>query len=144
VALKDKGFALDALSDLRGKRIGARQGYRYPLLDGKQGMTLMRYSTDGEMLRSLLFGETDVIVLSAVSDIFALRSEGIMKRLVILNKSVGTVPLVAAFSKKQFTRAETDAFNKALAEFRQGPQWKAILERNGLSDLVQAWPMITQ
>lgn len=144
VALKEKGFPLKSLSDLQGKRIGARQGYRYPSLEKKAGVQLTRYSTDGEMLRALLFGEVDVILCSAISDIFALRSEGVMKRLVVLDKAVGAVPVVAGFSKTAFSKADLDAFNAALAQFKQGSQWTKILEQNGLADLAQPWPMITE
>jgi len=142
VALKDKGFALKSLSDLAGKRLGARQGYRYPLLENKSGMKLERYTTDGEMLRALLFDQIDAILFSAISDIFALRSEGIMKRLVVLDKAVGSVPFVAAFSKSSFSEQDLQTFNKALADFKRGSQWKQILESNGLTDLSEPWPMI--
>lgn len=117
IALKEKGFTLQHLGDLKTKRIGARQGYRYPLLEKKSGVNLMRYSTDGEMLRALLFGEVDVIICSAISDIFALRSEGVMKRLIVLDKAVGEVPMVAAFGKGSFSKSDLDAFNSVLAEF---------------------------
>jgi len=144
VALKDKGFALKGLADLNGKRLGARQGYRYPMLENKPGLKLERYSSDGEMLRALLFDQMDAILISAISDIFALRNEGIMKRLVVLDKSVGSVPFVAAFSKANFTDQEIQTFNKALADFKQSPQWDKVLERNGLADLYKPWPMITE
>ena len=145
VALKDKGFALKSLDDLRGKRIGARTGYRYPLLENsKSGSALLRYSTDGEMLRALLFGQVDVILCSAIADIFALRSEGIMKRLVVLDKAVGAVPLVAAFAKSSMSKAELDTFNSALAAFKKSSQWTESLERNGQADLFRSWPSITQ
>lgn len=144
VALRGKGFTLKSLADLKGKRLGARQGYRYPMLEDKSGMKLVRYTTDGEMLRALLFEQVDAILFSAISDIFAMRSEGIMKRLVVLDKAVGTVPFVAAFSKASFTEQELQAFNKALAEFKSGPQWEQLLERNGLADLSRPWPMVTE
>jgi ABC-type amino acid transport substrate-binding protein len=144
VALKDKGFALKDLGDLNGKRLGVRQGYRYPMLENKSGMKLERYTTDGEMLRALLFDQVDAILLSAISDIFALRSEGIMKRLVVLDKAVGSVPFVAAFSKSKFSDQELKVFNKALADFKRSPQWEEVLESNGIADLYKPWPMITQ
>lgn len=144
VTLKDKGFNLSRVSDLRGKRIGARTGYQYPLLDKDPGIQLMRYNSDGEMLRSLLFGVVDVAIISAISDIYAFRSEGIMTRMEILNTSVGAVPLVAAFSKKHFSKESVDAFNQALAKFKQSPEWQELLEKNGLADLVKDWPMVTE
>jgi len=144
VALRDKGFSLKTLADLKGKRLGARQGYRYPLLENKPGMTLMRYTTDGDMLRALLFEQVDAILFSAISDIFAMRSEGIMKRLVVLDKAVGSVPFVAAFSKAQFSEQDLKLFNKSLADFKSSPKWVQLLERNGLADLSKPWVMITE
>ena len=144
VTLKDKGFSLSKVSDLRGKKIGARAGYQYPLLDKDPAIRLQRYQSDGEMLRSLLFGNVDVAIISAISDIYAFRSEGIMMRMEILTTSVGTVPLVAAFSKKHFTKESVDAFNQALATFKQSPEWQEILEKNGVADLVKDWPLVTE
>ncbi|TSA11341.1 MAG: hypothetical protein D4R74_13325 [Betaproteobacteria bacterium] len=144
VTLKDKGFDLGKVADLRGRRIGARTGYQYPLLQKDPGIVLQRFQTDGEMLRALLFGAVDVVIISAISDIYAFRSEGIMTRMEILKTSVGTVPLVAAFSKKQFTKESVDAFNRALEEFKNSPEWQDILERNGVADLVRDWPMVTE
>ncbi len=100
--------------------------------------------TDGEMLRALLFEQIDAILLSAISDIFAMRSEGIMKRLVVLDKAVGAVPLVAAFAKSSMSKAELDTFNSALAAFKKSSQWTESLERNGQADLFRSWPSITQ
>lgn len=144
VTLKGKGFDLAKVSDLHGKKIGARVGYQYPLLEKDQDIQLLRYPTDGEMLRALLFGQVDVAIIAGISDIYALRSEGIIMRLEILKTSVGVVPLVAAFSKKSFTRESVDAFDQALVSFKQGPEWQAILERNGMSDLVKDWPLVTE
>jgi ABC-type amino acid transport substrate-binding protein len=144
VTLRDKGFALKKLADLKGKRLGARQGYRYPMLENKPGIVMERYTTDGEMLRALLFEQIDAALFSAISDIFAMRSEGIMKRLLVLENAAGSVPFVAAFSKVHFTQRELQDFNKALAEFKRSPQWEEVLERNGLADLSRPWPMITE
>lgn len=144
VTLKDKGFALKRVSDLKGKRLGARQGYRYPILENKPGIVFERYTTDGEMLRALLFEQIDAMLFSAISDTFAMRSEGIMKRLLVLDKSAGSVPFVAAFSKDHFSQQDLLEFNKALAEFKRSPQWGQVLERNGIADLSKPWPVITE
>jgi ABC-type amino acid transport substrate-binding protein len=144
MTLKDKGFVLNRLADLKGKHLGARQGYSYPTLENKQDFMLERYATDGAMLRALLFEEIDAILFSAISGSFAIRSEGIIQRFIELEKAVGTVPLVAAFSKDHFSQQDLQDFNKALAEFKRSPQWEQVLERNGLSDLIKPWPLITE
>jgi ABC-type amino acid transport substrate-binding protein len=144
VTLKDKGFNLAAVSDFQGKKIGARIGYQYPLLEDAKNIELIRYRTDGEMLRSLLFGTTQVAMVSGTSDIYAMRSEGIMTRLEILKTSAGVVPLVMAFSKKLFDKARVDAFDAELRAFKTTPEYDAILERNGMADLVKDWPILTK
>lgn len=144
VTLKDKGFSLKRVADLKGKRLGARQGYRYPMLENKPGIVLERFSTDGEMLRALLFEQIDAMLFSAISDTFAMRSEGIMKRLLVLDNAAGSVPFVAAFSKTHFSQQDLQDFNKALADFKSSPQWVQLLERSGLTDLSKPWPMITE
>lgn len=73
------------------------------------------------MLRALFFGQVEVIIISAISDLYAFRSEGIMTRMEILKTSVGTVPLVAAFSKKIFTKGSVDAFRVWMPSTRN---WK--------------------
>ena len=140
--LRGKGFELNTMSDLRTKRIAARLGYRYPVLEKDTSLKLTRYRTDGEMIRALLFGDEDVAIMSGVSDIHALRAEGIMSRLEVLKAAVGVVPLVAVFSKTRFQAEDVQRFNQELAKFKQGPEWKTILDRNGLADLVRDWPML--
>jgi ABC-type amino acid transport substrate-binding protein len=142
VTLKGKGFPVALVSDLNGKTVGGRTGYRYPLLENDSGVRLERYRTDGEMLRALLFGKIDVAIIAGISDVYQFRSEGILKRMEILKKAVGAVPLVAVFSKKKFSKEQVDAFNQALAAFKQGPEWQQILEHNGMEDLVKDWPLV--
>ena len=140
--LRGKGFELNAMSDLRGKRIAARQGYRYPLLEKDASLNMIRFRTDGEMIRALLFADADVAIMSGVSDIHAFRAEGIMSRLEVLKSAVGVVPLVAVFSKKRFKAEDVERFNQELAKFKEGPEWQTILDRNGLADLVHDWPVL--
>jgi ABC-type amino acid transport substrate-binding protein len=143
VTLKGKSFPLARVADLRGKRIAARQGFQYPLLEQDPTLQMQRHATDGEMLRSLLFGASDVAIISGISDIYTFRSEGIMKRLEVLPSSLGAVPLVAAVSKAVFSKEDVDAFNAALAQFKLSSAWQETLESNGLADLVLDWPVVS-
>lgn len=144
VTLRGKAFSLSKVSDLRGKKIGTRTGYQYPLLEKDPSIELQRFQTDGEMLRSLLFGQVEVVIISAISDLYAFRNEGIMTRMEVLKTAVGTVPLLAAFSKKRFTKENVDAFNRELVSFKQSPAWPELLEKNGMADLVKDWPMVNE
>lgn len=142
VTLKNKGFNLSKISDMYGKKVGARVGYQYPLVESEKQIELLRYQTDGEMMRSLLFGETDLVLIAGISNIYTFRSEGIMTRLQVLKTSVGVVPLVVAFSKDRFSKENVDTFNSELAKFMKSDEWENILESNGQADLVKDWPMI--
>lgn len=144
IAPKGKAFALNRLADLQGKRIGVRAGYQYPLLDRDAALQVVRFQSDGELMRALLFGQVDAAVISAISDVYAFRAEGIMPRLEVLKMAVGSVPLVAAFSRQQFSREQVDAFNRALVEFKRRREWQQILERNGVADLVKEWPLVSE
>lgn len=144
VTLKNKGFNLSTISDLRGKKVGGRVGYQYPMVEKDKQIQMLRYQSDGEMMRALLFAEIDLALIAGVSDVYTFRSEGVMTRLDVLKTSVGMVPLVAAFSKKHFSKESVAEFNKQLASFIGGEEWQAILESNGQADLVKDWPMLAQ
>ncbi|MBS4098741.1 MAG: ABC transporter substrate-binding protein [Sulfuricella sp.] len=140
--LRNKTFPLARIADLYGRKIGARVGFRYPMLDGDQGVTIARYRSEGEMIRALLFGEVDGILISSVTEINVLRTEGMISKLDILPIAVDRVPLIAAFSKKSFSADEVRDFNVHMDSFKKGPVWAAILNQNGLADLVRDWPLI--
>lgn len=142
--LNNKGFRLDKVADLDGKSVGARLGYLYPMLEQDARVKMIRYRSDGEMIRALLFGEVNAVLLAGMSDIRSLRNEGVISKIEILDKSVGSVPLVAVFSRKTFTPADVETFNRLMAEFRQTPAWQAILNQNGFADLIRDWPMVSQ
>jgi polar amino acid transport system substrate-binding protein len=135
-----QNLAVDHLSDLHGLVLGGRVGYDYPLLENDPQITLKRFSQDGELIRNLILGRIDAAIISAVSDIFKLRAEGVMPRLSVLSQSVGTVPLRAALSRKIFAQADLDEFNIRLIALKASPEWTTILERNGMADLAVEWP----
>jgi len=138
------GLTVNRLADLHGLRLGGRQGYQYPLLDTDPDIKLERFSQDGALIRNLILGRIDAAIIGAVSDVYKLRAEGVMPRIRILNRSVGTVPLRAGLSRRLFTSADLGNFNGHLADLKADPQWTDILERNGFADLVVEWPSITQ
>lgn len=144
VTLKSKSFELTGIADLQGKKVGARIGYHYPMLENNSNIELLRFATDGEMLRALLFGSIDLAIIAGISDIYTFRSEGIMKKLEVLKTALGKVPLVVAFSKIHFSQQDVAAFNQGLAGLKASQNWESILEKNGLADLVKDWPLLAQ
>lgn len=142
VVKKDSSLRVDRLDDLRGIRLAGRTGYQYPLLEGQSELHVSRYGTDAEMIRGLLFGREEALVFSAISDLFAFRAEGVSSRLKVLDRAVGVVPLVAAFSAVRFSSDQVRQIDAAIAEFKTSPAWQSILDRNGMSDLVKDWPLV--
>jgi len=140
----DRKLSVSRLSDLHGLRLGGRQGYQYPLLDTDPAIELERFAQDGALIRNLILGRIDAAIIGALSDVFKLRAEGVMPRIRILDRAVGTVPLRAGLSRRIFSSNDLDNFNGHLAELKADPKWQDILERNGFADLVTEWPSITQ
>lgn len=139
-----EAFPARRAADLKGKVIAGRAGFHYPLIENVPGVTLLRFDSDGAMIRALLLNKVDVAIFAALSDIFIFRTEGVMRRIEMLNAAIGKVPLRAAFSSQRFRQDEVDAFNRAWAAFRTGPEWQQILERNGFADLVREWPLLEE
>ncbi len=144
VTRKGKDFPVSRVADLYGKKIGGRTGFRYAAIEEDPNIGITRYQNDAEMIRALLFGTVDVVLVGAMSDISGLRTEGVIKRLDILPFAVGSVPLVVAFSKKLFSESDVQQFNRLLAEYKKSTAWQDILNQNGFADLVRDWPLITQ
>lgn len=140
VVKKGKTFPLLRQSDLNGKRLGARDGYRYDLLGKGSSLRAQLYHSDGEMVRALLLGDVDAILMSGISDVYALRSEGIMSQLEVLNASVGLVPFVFAFSKTRFSADEVVNFNQRLEALNQKGVVRELAEKNGMGDLIDPLP----
>ncbi|MBF0145575.1 MAG: pentapeptide repeat-containing protein [Magnetococcales bacterium] len=136
---RNEPFALERIADLHERKLGGREGYIYPLLKKDPEIKLQLFSSDGEMIRNLILGKLDAVIISGISNLYVLRSEGIMAQLDVLKKAVGMVPMQAALSPGKFSRKELELFNKSLKEFKQGTEWNAVLEHNGLSDLVRPW-----
>ena len=140
VVKKGKGFPLLRQSDLNGKRLGAREGYRYDLLGKGSHLRAHLYNSDGEMVRALLLGDVDAILMSGISDVYALRLEGIMSQLEVLNASVGMVPFVFAFSKTRFSADEVSNFNQRIDALNQKGVVRELAEKNAMGDLIDPLP----
>ncbi len=143
VALRaDQSLNLSRLSDLYGLKLGGRTGYQYPLLDADPRIELQHFPQDGELIRNLIHKRIDAAVISAISDVYKLRTEGVMSRIKLLSHSVGEVPLRAALSPSVFSREDLDRFNALLFDLKKSMAWTNILARNGMADLVVEWPIV--
>ena len=144
VALTRRGSGLEfkRLADLHGRRIGLRQGYRYPLLDADPAIVGIRHRTDGEMIRCLIYDECDLVVVSGISDLHEFRAEDVMSRLQVAGAALGTVPFVMALSPARFSREDVTRIDKAIRAFQASAQWREIVTRSGLADLVREWTLV--
>ncbi len=140
----DQELSVERLSDLHGLKLGGRQGYQYPLLDTDPQINLQRFAQDGELIRNLILGRIDAAIISALSDVYKLRAEGVMPRIKVLSRAVGAVPLRAALSLRTFTPTDLEQFNLCLSALKASATWTDILERNGFADLAVDWPTIAQ
>jgi hypothetical protein len=122
--------------------LGARAGFRYPLLEKHPAITLQRNRTDGENVRKLFLKELDAIIIGGVSDLYQYRAEGIMGDFKLLESAVGSVDLGIALADKRFTQDDLARFNEELSLLKASPTWDMILEKNGMLDLVRTWPII--
>jgi ABC-type amino acid transport substrate-binding protein len=138
----DQSLDLTRMSDLYGLVLGGRAGYQYPLLDRDPKIKLVRFAQDAELIRNLIHKRIDAAVVSSISDVYKLRAEGVMARIKLLGHSVGEVPLRTALSRRLFSKDDLDLFNAHLAELKSSSVWTAILERNGLADLVVNWTSV--
>lgn len=144
VTVRGRGFAIRRLADLRGKRVGVRQGYRYPLLETDPGIAMLRHRTDGEMIRCLIFETCDLVVISGISDLHEFRAEEIMSRLEVMDTALGSVPLVMALSTDRFTAEDAARFDRAIEAFQASTRWRELVTRRGLADLVRDWPLVAR
>jgi ABC-type amino acid transport substrate-binding protein len=137
-----QNLTVDRLADLHGLHLGGRAGYLYPLLDADPAIQLERFPQDGELIRNLIHGKIDAAIISALSDVYRLRAEGVMTRIKLLKHAVGIVPLRAVLSVRRFTPDNLKDFDERLEILKAGPDWEAILQRNGFADLAIEWPII--
>ncbi|MCB1615159.1 MAG: transporter substrate-binding domain-containing protein [Pseudomonadales bacterium] len=139
---KQDEFSIETLADLRGLRLGGREGFRYPLIEADEKITIERNRKDGENIRKLFLGELDAAIVGSVSDSYEFRSEGVFNDVRLIEPAVGFVDIGVRFSRQSFEQSEIDRFNQALESFIGGAAWERILEKNGSSDLVREWPVI--
>jgi ABC-type amino acid transport substrate-binding protein len=138
---QDYPLKMERLSDLYGLKLGGRTGYQYPLLENDPNINLQRFAQDGELIRNLIHKRIDAAIISAISDVYKLRAEGVMAQIRLLAKAVGEVPLRVGLSPILFTQDDQARFDALLSELKASAEWVDILQHNGFADLVVDWPI---
>ncbi len=142
LARKGEGRELQTLTELKGMKLGARVGFKYPYLERIEEIKLVRQRKDGENIRDLFLNDLDMVVVGSISDIYEFRGEGVMSSLELLDKAVGFVDLGCAFSQAKLGNDFESRFNIHLKEFIGSESWNSILEHNGVLDLVKSWMVV--
>ncbi len=143
VVRKGEKFQMSKVEYLSERNFGIRASnpYQHP---NNGFANLKRYESKGDILRSLILGRIDAAIISSLSDIYDFRTEGIMSKVDILDRAVGTVPIHAVLSKDAFSQEDLESFNRHLAALQQEPLWNTISERNGFGDLLHKWPLVDE
>ncbi len=144
---KGEKVPFNKISDLNGKVIGIRASnpYRLPEKCRKADkITLQRFESKGDILRSLILGQVDAAIISSLSDIYDFRAEGIMDQIDILERAVGIAPISTVLSKQMFSQEDIASFNHHLAALQQDSAWGHILDQNGFTDLLHPWPLLEE
>ncbi len=142
VGKRTRSFDVKSIDALRGLKIGGRVGFKYPGIENEKGIDLIRNRKDGENIRGLFLGELDLAVVGSVSDIYEFYSEGVMSELVVLDNAIGYVDIGLSLSNVYFSRKKMAEFRLGIGELLKGAEWKNILERNGMAELVKEWPTV--
>lgn len=141
VVAKGQGFPFGRLSDLVGRSIGGRTGFRYPTLDAAEGVIIERNISSEANIQKMLAGRLDAVVVGSISGIEDLRRSGQFDKVEFLPMAVDAVPLGVAFARGAFSEEDVLNFNTRLASLKQSPQWGLIMGRAGAGDLVRSWPL---
>ncbi|HYD31390.1 MAG TPA: transporter substrate-binding domain-containing protein [Azospirillaceae bacterium] len=142
VAKKGAAFALATTDDLPGRKIGTRNGFKYPLLDVRTDLTLDPGGDHLMNVRKLVAGRLDGMIVGSVSGLAQLKENQFGDQIEVLPNSIGKVPLGTALSSKRFTQADLDRFNATVAELRAGPAFAEIVARYNAGDLVKEYPVV--
>lgn len=138
---KGKAFPLRTVGDLKGRKIGGMLGFKYPSLDA-QGIPLVRERSYELNLRKAARGRLDGILIGSITGPFLVERLGLSDKIEFLPVAINPVPLGAALSMKRFDKKDLRAFEEALAALKAGPEWRQILENNGVNDYIRTWPVL--
>lgn len=140
---KGKTFKFEKMSDLNGRRLAGRFGFRYPPID-KAGIKLLRAKTHEKNVKRIATGLLDGAIIGSITGAHMAKALGLEDKVEFLNYAINPVPLGAALNMKKFTADDLKAFNAAVAKIRASGDWTRILSANGIEKLVRDWPILPE
>ncbi len=130
---KDRPIHFETPDDLKGKKIGAILGYRYPLLvpyfaDGRINRDDVK--KDSLMLAKLLKGRDDAAIINKHVALWVIRQNPEFKgKFAFSEKPVGTAGCRFMFTPKQSWGPFIEIFNKELAAMKGDGRLEAIIRK---------------
>jgi polar amino acid transport system substrate-binding protein len=130
---KDHPVDFETPDDLKGKKIGAILGYRYPAFepyfaDGR--ITRDDVKKDSLMLAKLLRGRDDAAIINKLVALWVIRQNPEFKgKFAFSAKPVGTAGCGFMFTPKQNWGPFIEIFNKELAAMKEDGRLDAIVRK---------------
>ncbi len=135
-------FPLQGLADLRGKTLGVRGQRPLALLDHAPEVTLHRFQRDADVLRELIHGGLDGMVVTAYHDVAELRAQGVLHRLRLLDHAVGRSPVSAALSRVRVAPDFIADFNASLEALMGSDRWPLLVEAAAPMEMARQWRLV--
>jgi polar amino acid transport system substrate-binding protein len=134
-------FKFQTLGDLKGKKLGARLGFKYPEL-AHADVQLDRHSDYQSSIKKLHAGRLDGVLVGSLTGPYLLQQLGMTDQFDYLPTAVSKVPLGIAVSYKMWDYEQLEQFNTALRKFENTLAWQRIISTNGVTDWVRQWPLV--
>lgn len=139
---KGNAFTLDTTDNLAGRRIGTRNGFKYPLIDGRGDLTLDPGNDHLVNVRKLVANRLDGMIIGSITGVVQLQDNQFGDQIDILPNSLGAVPLGTALSAKRFTPDDLERFNATLRALRADPVFAEIVAKYRAGDLMKDYSIV--
>lgn len=140
---KGKAFNLASSTDLIGKRVGGRAGFRYPGPIERPEIELIRAPDHALNGRKLLDGELDAALFGSITGLWVLREQGLLNQLDILPLANNAVPFALALHRGSFTEADKARVDKAIEKVSGSNEFWQIISNFGLDELMKEYPVLS-
>jgi polar amino acid transport system substrate-binding protein len=137
---RNKGFSLQRIADLEGRKIGAKLGFKYPDVEAS-GIELIPAKDDQTNIRKLLSGRLDGVILGSLTGPHLIEQLGLDAEVDYLPLAVSKVPLGIGVSLKRWSAADMQHFNRGIKALKASPEWSKIMSENGILKNDLNWPV---